>query len=126
MRNTKGLLYWLPRILSIATILFISMFALDSFEPQRSFLQQIAAFLIHLIPSFVLILVLVIAWRRELTGGIIFTLIGVVLSPLIYLKNYNMNHSALMSFGIVLMITFPFIVAGVLFIFSHFRKKSKH
>ena len=77
--------------------------------------------------SIVLIVVLLvyIAWKKELIGGIIFTVIGLALSPFIYKMNYNMNHSVAISLGVIAAITFPFIVAGALFIISHFLKR-KH
>ena len=39
------------------------------------------------------------------------------------MHNYNMNHSVGMSIGIIMAITFPFVVVGILFIISHFIKK---
>jgi hypothetical protein len=114
---------WIPRILCILAILFISMFALDSFEPGQTIWQQLAAFAMHLIPSFILIAVLLLAWKWELTGGVIFLLIGISLSPFIFSMNYHNNHSIWMSLGIILLITFPFVVVGVLFIISHFVKR---
>jgi len=99
------------------------MFALDSFAPELTFWQQIGGFLMHLIPSFVLLSILIISWKRELIGGIIFMIIGIGLSPFIFNHNYNMNHSVTMSLGILLMITFPFVVVGILFIINHFIKK---
>jgi len=121
----KAFLYWLPRILCILAILFISIFALDAFQPDLTIWQQIQAFLMHLIPSFVLLLFLVIAWRWELVGGIIFLLIGLVMSPVIYQHNYNMNGSVWMSIGIIAMITFPFILVGILFILGHRMNKNQ-
>ena len=119
----RNWLYWTPRVLGIAAILFISIFALDAFEEGRSLWENLLAFLMHLIPSFVLILLLVIAWNRELIGGIIFTAIGAIMSPVIFSHNYAMNQSVGLSLLIVLMITFPFIVIGVLFILNHYRNK---
>jgi hypothetical protein len=116
-------MHWVPRIIVILAILFVSMFALDSFSPGLTLWQQIGGFMIHLIPSFILLGVLVLAWKRELPGGIIFLLIGVGLSPWIYLHNFRMNHSVGMSLLIVLMVTFPFILAGIMFIVSHFVRK---
>ena len=104
-------------------ILFISLFTADAFAPELTMWQQIAAFIIHLIPSFILIIFLVIAWRWELIGGIIFTLIGIGLSPFVYIMNYRMNHSIWMSLGIILSITIPFIIVGILFIINHYNKK---
>ncbi len=123
MKISIKILHWLPRILCILAILFISLFALDAFEPGRTFWQQLGAFLIHMIPSFVLLGILLVAWKWEFIGGLIFTVIGLVFTPVIFIHNYRMNGSLWMSAGIVLMITIPFVVVGVLFMMSHFKKK---
>jgi hypothetical protein len=113
----------IPRILSIIAIAFVSLFALDSFD-HGSLHEKIQAFLIHLIPSFILMIILAIAWRKELIGGILYILIGIILSPFIFIHNYRMNNSFLISFEIISMITFPFILSGTLFVLSHFRNKN--
>ncbi|MEN8790322.1 MAG: hypothetical protein ABF295_12460 [Flavobacteriaceae bacterium] len=125
MKASTNILHWLPRVLCILAILFISMFALDAFEGERTIWQQIGAFLIHLIPSYILILILIIAWKREFIGGIIFMIIGLLTSPLVFLHNYRMNHSVWMSLLIILLITIPFLIIGILFITSHHRKKKE-
>jgi len=125
MKKQKPFLYWLPRILCILAIVFISLFALDAFQPELTVWQQIQAFLMHLIPSFILLLFLLIAWKWELIGGVIFVLIGLVLSPFVYMHNYNMNGSVWMSIGIIAMITFPFILVGILFILGHIVNKKE-
>ncbi len=124
MKTSIKLLHWSPRIICILAILFISMFAADSFAPGLTIWQQLGAFFIHLIPSFILVAVLILAWKWEKIGGIIFILLGLGLSPFIFQHNYEMNQSIGMSLGIILMITFPFVVVGVLFIISHYMKKS--
>jgi hypothetical protein len=124
MKNRSKILYWAPRILSILAILFVSVFALDAFDPELTFGQQIKGFLIHMIPSFVLLGILILAWKKELIGGIIYIVIGVGLSPFIFKHNYNMNDSIWMSLLVILVITFPFIVAGTLFVISHYRKRA--
>ncbi|MBU3926321.1 MAG: hypothetical protein KKB74_00830 [Bacteroidetes bacterium] len=126
MKKTLALFHWLPRVLCVMAILFISMFALDAFDSELSLWQQLAAFLIHLIPSFVLGVILLIAWKWEYIGGFIFTVLGLGLSPWVYMMNYQMNHSIWMSLGVVLMITFPFVVVGILFVLSHFLKKKNN
>jgi len=123
MKKSIRIIHWVPRIICILAILFISMFALDAFEPELTIWQQLVAFFMHLIPSFILVALLIVAWKWELIGGIIFTIIGVGLSPLIFQHNYAMNQSVSLSIFIILMITFPFIVVGILFIVSHFMKK---
>jgi hypothetical protein len=104
-------------------ILFISLFAADAFAPGLTLWQQLAAFFMHLIPSFILLGFLIVAWKWEFIGGIIFTVIGLGLSPFIFQLNYNMNHSIGMSICIILAITFPFVIVGILFILSYFMKK---
>lgn len=116
-------LHWTPRIICILAILFVSIFALDAFGEGMTLWQQIKAFLMHLIPSFALLIILIVAWKFELVGGIIFTLIGVIFSPIIFIHNLNMNDSYWLSIGIIMTITFPFILTGVLFIISHSQKK---
>ncbi len=123
MPATAGTLHWTPRVICILAILFVSMFALDAFAPGLTIWQQLVAFLIHLVPSFVLLALLIIAWRWELAGGVLFIVIGLFLSPPIFNRNYGMNHSVLMSLGIILAITFPFVLAGVLFVLSHRLKR---
>jgi len=123
VKKSITVFHWLPRILCIIAILFISVFALDAFAPGLTIWQQIGGFLIHLIPSFVLLAFLVLAWKREYVGGIIFIIIGIVSSLFIFVHNYEMNDSIWMSLGIVISITVPFLLVGILFLLSHFQKK---
>ena len=125
MSKKIAILHWTPRILCILSILFISIFAFDAFEPGLTIWQQLAAFAMHLLPSFILFMMLVVAWRWELAGGIVFMLLGLGLSPFIYTHNYAMNHSVSMSIGIIMMITFPFFLVGLLFVASYLVKKKQ-
>lgn len=126
MKNSIKIIHWIPRILCILAILFISMFAADSFAPELTFWQQIGGFIIHLIPSFILIALLIVAWKWEFIGGIIFLVIGLAMSPVVFMLNHQRNHFSIgQSLGIILMITFPFVVVGVLFIISHYMKKKE-
>jgi hypothetical protein len=69
-------LYWTPRILTIIFILFFGLFALDAFVGNESMLKKLGGFFIHLIPNFVLILILIVAWKHEWVGTVAFTLVG--------------------------------------------------
>ena len=124
MKTSHKVIHWLPRIICILAILFVSMFALDSFGPGRTIWQQLAAFFMHMIPSFVLIVILLVSWRWEMIGGIIFLVIGLGLSPFVFMLNHNRNQFSIgNSLLIVLAITFPFVIVGILFIVSHLLKK---
>jgi hypothetical protein len=123
MKRSIKVFHWLPRIICILAILFVSVFALDAFSPELTIWQQIGSFLMHLIPSFILLAFLIVAWKWEYIGGIIFAIIGLILSPFVFVMNYNRNDSIWMSLGIILSITIPFVIVGGLFIVSYFLKK---
>lgn len=124
MNNSKDFYFWLPRIICIAAILFVGIFALDSFAPGLTIWQQIGGFLIHLIPNYVLIALLIVAWKWEYVGGILYIILGLLFSAFIFNINFSRNQFTLgQSLFNAAIIAFPFVVAGFLFIVSHNRKK---
>jgi hypothetical protein len=125
MKKTTSVFFWIPRILCILAILTVSMFALDSFGPGQTIWHQLATFGIHLIPSFILTAILLIAWKWEFIGGIILIALGLFFSPFIFRSNYRMNHSVWMSLGVILIITIPFILTGIFFLISWFKNKKE-
>lgn len=70
-------LFWWPRILTILFITFISLFSLDVFSMGLGVLQTIGALLIHLIPSFILIAILVFFWRKSKILGYMWVAFGI-------------------------------------------------
>jgi hypothetical protein len=111
-------LYWLPRILVILTIFLIGLFALDSFAPGNTFWHNMGSFMMNLIPSFIMAVILMIAWKWERVGGIILIILGIVFSVLVFNLNFRRNHSVLASLGIIVIICLPSLVAGILFLFA--------
>ena len=77
-RMTRRILFWSPRLLAIAFCLFISMFALDVFNERHGVWQVILAFLIHLIPTALVGILLVVAWRWEWVGTAAYTALAVL------------------------------------------------
>ena len=126
MKTRNRILYWAPRLICILNIVFISLFALDAFDPDLTIWQQIGGFLIHMIPSFILLAALLIAWKWEKVGGIIFIIIGLILSSFLFVHNYKMNESLWLTLGIVLIMGFPFVLAGILFVFSNSKKRNQY
>lgn len=116
---------WAARILGILAIAFISLFALDAFAEGAGLGQKIVAFLLHMIPSFVLIIVLIIAWKRELIGGILMTLVGLAVSALVYSLNYGRSHSVSRGLQTAAVIGVPFVIVGLLFMISYFLHRPK-
>jgi hypothetical protein len=74
---SKRLLYWVPRILTILFAIFVSVFALDVFGEPLPFWRLMLGLFLHLIPTFVLLIVLALAWRWEWIGAVAYFAVGV-------------------------------------------------
>jgi len=116
---------WMARVLCVLALAFISLFALDVFSEGAGLGQKIVAFLLHMIPSFVLIIALIIAWKHELVGGILITLIGLTGSTYVYSLNYGRSHSVSRGLQTAAMIGAPFVIVGLLFMISYFLHRPK-
>jgi hypothetical protein len=75
---SRRTLFWAPRVLAMVYIAFLSMFALDVFGEEHGFWRILGALSIHLIPSFVLIVGLILAWRWEWIGAALYAAAGVL------------------------------------------------
>lgn len=71
-KTLKKTMFWSPRIAAIAFALFISLFALDVFQEGVKLGDAIIGLLIHLIPTFVMAIAIVLAWRWEWVGAVVF------------------------------------------------------
>ena len=68
-KTFENSLLWTPRIAGILFILFISLFALDIFDLGLGFWGTLLGLFMHLIPSILLGVAIVIAWKREWVGA---------------------------------------------------------
>ena len=107
----KKILYLAPRVLGILAILFLMMFSLDCFGGGVPLKEMAVCFLMHNIPAFIVILVLVIAWKWEMSGGLLF--IAAAITGSIYFNGFGRNPG-------VLILMVPFLVTGVLFLLHDF------
>ena len=108
----EKLLLWSPRILAILAILFLMLFSLDCFEAGQGIRAQLTCFVMHNIPAFIVIAILVVSWRWELIGGLLF--VAAALAGSIVFNGFRGNYG-------VNIIMAPFLVTGVLFMI-HFYK----
>ncbi len=107
--STKRLLFWTPRVLCILFAMFLSLFALDVFSEGYGFWETILALLIHLVPVYIVVIALVIAWRWEWVGAILF-----IASALFYLVwSWGRFH-----WSAYLGISGPLVLLGLLFLFN--------
>lgn len=72
------LLRWGPRVLAILYAVFVSLFAFDSWGTGAGFWEELAAFIVHLMPTYFVLAALVIAWRQPRVGGILFIVLATV------------------------------------------------
>ena len=114
MKNSK--LFWIPRVLVIIFILFLSLFGLDVFGTEASFIKQIVGFLVHSIPSIALAVVLVATWRKPMAGGILFVILSLIMGLLF--RTYK-------SVLIFSTLTLPLIIAGALFMIIHYKTRMR-
>jgi len=102
--RTKRVLFWAPRVLCVLLAVFLSIFALDVFSEGYGFGETILALLIHLVPTLIVVIALLIAWRWEWIGAILFIALA-----LFYLIS---------SGGESWIITGPLLLIGILFLFN--------
>lgn len=103
--NWNKFLFWSPKILAIIYILFITMFSFDS---------QGVGLIMHLIPTFLLLIILIFTWKRPISGGIIFLILGILFTLF-----FNTTRTVLTFF----LISFPPILIGILLLLSKILKR---
>ena len=106
---------WTLRILLMMMIVLFALFSMDVFEEGKGFWDTTVDFLMHNIPSFVMIIILIIAWKREDIGGAL--LMTCVASLVIFLFIRNRNIS-------LVMLGIPFLI-GALFVVNYYFIQKK-
>jgi len=101
------MIYWVPRIFCILFILFTGLFAFE---------EQVfgGAFFIHLIPTAILFIILVISWKFELVGGTIFIILGII---------WTFFYSTFENMLSFLLLSLPIILIGFLFLWNYLIHK---
>lgn len=115
MAKIEDWLHWTPRVLAILFAIFISLFALDVFAEGFG-LRALMGFLIHLIPTYLIIIALLIAWRWEKIGGVLFIALGLFYIIMVWPR---------FEFAVYMIIVGPLILIGLLFFISKLDFKTK-
>jgi hypothetical protein len=105
--QTRKFLRWAPRILGVAVAALLAIFALDVFDEGRTPAETAVALVAHLVPSLIVMAVVVLAWHRELAGGLLFVALGALYIGLAWGR---------FPFITYLLISGPLVVAGALFL----------
>ena len=109
-------LFWLPRVMGIIFVLFLSIFALDIFDMGLGFWGTILGLFMHLIPSMVLAIAIGLAWHRGWVGAAAF--MGWALFYLASMRGFNWTVYMLIA-GV------PFGL-GILFLAGWFWRDQIH
>lgn len=110
-KTLKLLLLWSPRILCIMFATFISLFAMDIFDGSHSFMQTLIGLLMHLIPTILIVGVLILSWRWEWIGAVVYNGLGI----------FYMLNTGFGKFSWILIISGPLFLIGILFLISWFN-----
>ena|SRR3989344_5562957 len=121
-KNIGKFIYWTPRILSIIFLLFLTLMSLDVISPELSIWQIAFGLFMHNIPVLVLFIVLLIAWKYEIVGGIAFILGGLLYIAII-LMNALKNQFEWYMLSWVIQISGMAFFIGILFLIGWYRKK---
>jgi len=100
-------LIWIPRVLAIVFIAFLLLFGLDVFSENAPFIKKLGGFFMQSIPSFILLLILFIFWKKPLISGFLFILFSIAFT--LYFRTYG-------SLSTFLLLTLPVVLVGILFI----------
>jgi hypothetical protein len=103
----QKILLWAPRILGVVFALFLSLFAFDVFGMGGGFWEKIGAFLLHLIPTALVLVAAALGWRWQWAGGLLF----VALSGLYIVATYERAH-----WSWYILVAGPLFVIGILFL----------
>jgi hypothetical protein len=101
--------------LSIGFVLFISLFALDVFTGPFTPMMFVG-FLVHLIPSFILLGAIVLAWKYDLVGVVMFLGFAAF-----YIWSVGFDRPWSWYAGIAL----PSAIVGILFLVNWYQKRSR-
>ena len=104
------LLLWSPRILGVLVCLFLSLFALDAFGGGKSFIGSLPDFAVHVAPMLALLVVVLVSWRVEWVGGVVFTALALAYTY------FARDHISWIP-----VIAGPLLIVGILFIWSWMR-----
>lgn len=118
-KSINRFIYWTPRILSIIFIVFLALMSLDVFSPELSFWQTVVGLFMHNIPALVLLVVLLISWKHEIVGGIVFILVGLIY--IIMVIRTPLEWYITISWSLT--IAGPAFLIGILFIVNWIMKK---
>jgi hypothetical protein len=107
--HAARILRWSPRVLALTFGAFITLFALDAFSESNGFVEMLVGFTIHLLPTFLVLGIVMISWKREWIGAILFTVLAILYVASVW-ERYQLRW-----WSSYLLIGGPMLVVAVLY-----------
>lgn len=124
MKKVGKVLYWTPRLQSILYICFLTLFSFDVFEQGKSVGEILLGLLIHNIPSIILIILLLISWRKEIVGAVGYFVVGLIYIGLVIFNVIDSGLPWYLAITWSITIAAPALLIGVLFLIN-WKKRNK-
>lgn len=120
MKNSKvnKFVYWTPRILSIMLIGLLAMLSFDVISEEHTIWEILLGLFMHNIPTLILLIALIISWKHEVVGGIIFGLAGFLYIGLLIYNRVEIY--TLLEMAATLSI--PAFLISILFLVNWYKK----
>ena len=88
-KRVIGWFCWIPRVSAILFTFLISLFSLDIFSSKKGVFSLLLSLLVHLLPVFFLVLVIVVAWKHELLGSLFFFVLGLFYFSVAFQRGFH-------------------------------------
>lgn len=121
--KTCRFVYWTPRIASLLLVVMFVLLSFDVFTPDATAGEMAVGFVMHNIPTLVLIAFVWLAWRFELVGAIVFGLLS-----LFFIRQFVMSSGEgawpINEMLAAIAFTGLMVLASVLYFLDWKRKKA--
>ncbi len=112
----QAIVRWVPRVLGLCFAAFLAIFALDVFDEGLGIGSTIVALAIHLIPTWLVLAAVAIAWKHQVAGAALFFLMAAA-----YVAMAGSRFPA----STILLIAGPPVAIGLLFLISGRSTRSR-
>lgn len=115
--NQVHIFQWMARGLIFSLSLIFSLFSADAFEAGIISFKTITDWLMHMIPSFILLIPLLVFWKRFLMLSCIYLTLGL---------GYVLVSWSKFPISVHFLITLPLIMSSLFFFLTHQKRKKMY
>lgn len=114
-QKTEYITKFVARLLSLLYAGFISIFSLDVIDEHLGFWKTVLTLFIHLIPTFIILLIFLLSWKKEWLSGLLCLSLAIA---------YFIFAWGKFKWDVYCLITGPLILTGILYLLSWFYKSA--